>query len=133
MAQITQTSSVAGGDITQTITYLEKQWATAAKAGESAKIAPLLADVFVEMDSDGTIRRKSAVLDRTKAEKWRVFEISDIKVVVFGNMAIATGAWRGQGTSPDGKPIDAHEHWLDTWHLNGKWQCLASASAPSKA
>lgn len=132
MPQINQTSSVTGGTITERITSLEQQWASAAKAGEAARVAPLLADVFAEMDSDGTVRNKSQVLERMKGEKWQVFEISDIKVAVHGNVAIATGSWRGQGTSADGKPIDAHERWMDTWHQNGKWQCLASASAPAK-
>jgi ketosteroid isomerase-like protein len=131
MPQSTQSHNF-GGNITEMITYLEQEWAMAAKASDSAKVAPLLSDVFVGMDSDGSFRKKSELLDRTKAEKWQVFEISDIKVVVNGGMAIATGAWHGQGTSSDGKPIDQHEHWLDTWHKNGKWQCIASASAPAK-
>jgi len=132
MPQMKQTSSWAGGDIAATITKLEQQWASAAKVNDATKIAPLLAEVFVEMDSDGTIRRKSDTLDRINMAKWQVYEISDIKIVLQGNMAIATGTWRGQGTLGDGKAVDAHEHWLDTWHKNGKWQCIDSASAPVK-
>ena len=119
--------------ITETVTRLEQQWTAAAKASDSTKVAPLLAEVFVELDSDGSIYNKSQALDRTKAAKWQVNEIGDIHVVVYGGMAMVTGTWRGQGTSADGKSIDAHERWLDTWHLNGKWQCVASASAPVKA
>lgn len=132
MPQHPQPGSWAGGDITEAIIRLEQQWASAAKAGDPAKVATLLADVFIEMDSDGTIRRKADTLDRIKSAKWQVFEISDIKVVLQGNMAIAAGAWRGQGTVANGAALDAHEHWLDTWHKNGKWQCIASASAPVK-
>ena len=132
MPQHPQPGSWAGGDISEEIIRLEQQWASAAKAGDPGKIAPLLAEVFVAMDSDGTIRRKADALDRIKSAKWRLFEISDIKVVLQGNMAIASGAWRGQGTAANGAAIDAHEHWLDTWHKNGKWQCIASASAPVK-
>jgi ketosteroid isomerase-like protein len=131
MPQSTQPHNF-GGNIAETISYLEQEWATAAKAGDSTKVAQLLSDVFIEMDSDGSLRKKTELLDRTKADKWQVFEISDVSVVVNGSIAIATGAWRGKGTSADGKPIDAHEHWMDTWHKNGKWQCLASASAPVK-
>jgi len=133
MQRTTQTSSWAGEDIASAVTRLEKQWAAAAKANDSAKIAPLLAEVFVDMDSDGTIHRKSQVLDRVKAEKWETFELSDIKVVVTGNIAIVNGVWHGKGTLADGKAVDAHERWLDTWHKNGKWQCMASASAPIQA
>jgi len=132
MAQMSRTPSWAEGDIAQTITQLEEQWASAAKTNNPAKVAPLLSEVFVGMDADGSMHNKSESLARIKSDKWDVNEVSDIKVVVHGNMAIATGAWRGKGTLADGKTVDAHEHWLDTWLKNGKWHCIASASAPAK-
>jgi len=135
MPQNTQSAhnnSWASGDIAETITHLEQQWAEAAKSNDAAKVAALLGEVFVEMDSDGSILLRKEVLDRIKGAQWEVNEVSDVKVVVYGNMAIATGAWRGKGTS-NGKAVDAHEHWLDTWHKNGKWQCIASASTSVKA
>lgn len=133
MAQGSHPRSPAGGDIAETITLMEQQWAAAAKASDSAKVAPMLSEVFVEMDSDGSLYSKSQVLDRIKSDKWQVNEISDIKITVHGGMAIATGEWRGKGSSADGKTVDAHERWLDTWLKNGKWHCIASASTPIKA
>ncbi len=130
MPQTTQTRSNTGWNIPENITHLEQQWASAAMENNASKAAALLADAFVEMDADGTIYNKLQVLDRIKADKWQVNEVSDIKVVVNGNMAIATGVRRGKGTLASGKAIDARERWLDTWHKNGKWQCLASASTP---
>lgn len=133
MAQTSHTKSPAGVDIADTISHYEQEWASAARSNDPAPVALLLSDVFVEMDADGSMRNKSDVLDRIKNDKWEVNEVSDIKVVVHGNMAIAMGAWRGKGTTAEGRTIDAHEHWLDTWLKNGKWQCVASASAPLKA
>ncbi len=124
--------SYVGGDFAKQVTDLEEQWAQAAKTNDSAKVAALLSDVFVEMDADGSLRDKSEALDRIKGDKWQVNEISDIKVTVNGYLAIATGAWQGKGTSADGKTVDAHERWLDTWVKDVKWQCVASASAPAK-
>ncbi len=131
MAQI-KTRSFSSGDIAQTITQLEEQWAAAEKANDPAKIALLLADLFVGMDADGSVQSKSSLLARTKSDKWEINEVSDVKVIVHGGMAIATGAWHGKGTA-DGKTVDQHEHWLDTWLRNGKWACVASASTPVKA
>jgi ketosteroid isomerase-like protein len=130
MPQISHPRSPAGGDITETVTQMEEQWISAAKANDATKVALLLSEVFVEMDSNGSLHNKSQTLDRIKSAKWQVNEISDIKVTVHGGMAIATGTWRGKGTLADGKAVDAHERWLDTWLKNGKWQCIASASAP---
>jgi ketosteroid isomerase-like protein len=111
---------------------LEEQWAAAAQANDPAKVALLLADAFVGMDADGTAQSKSSTLARTKSDKWEINQVSEVKVTVHGTMAIASGAWRGKGTLANGKAIDAHERWLDTWLRNGKWQCVASASAPVK-
>jgi len=132
MAQA-RTAATGEGAIIDMITEFEQEWAAAAKANDPDKVAQLLSDVFIGMDADGSIHRKSDSLARIKSDKWEINEVSDIKVIVYGNTAIAMGAWRGKGTMADGKTVDAHEHWLDTWHKNGKWECLASASAPAKA
>jgi len=122
------------GGVDKAIAGLEQQWTMAGKMSNADGVAPLLADNFVSMDSDGSMRSKSQTLDMIKKSKWETNEISDVKVTTHGNTAIATGAWRGKGMGADGKPVDAHERWVDTWMkmANGKWQCIASASAPAK-
>jgi ketosteroid isomerase-like protein len=130
-AQSTQGSSV-GSDIVQKIKHYEQEWSAAAKNSDSDAAAPLLSEVFVEMDADGSLHDKSEILAKIKADKWEINEVSDAQVVVRGNTAIATGAWHGKGTTADGKAVDDHERWVDTWNQNGKWQCIASASTPAK-
>ena len=132
MAQM-KTKGFSSGDIASTITQLEEQWAAAEKANDPAKIALLLAEAFVGMDADGSTQSKSTIVARAKSDKWEINEVSGVKVVVHGGMAIATGAWHGKGTMADGKMVDQHERWLDTWLRNGKWACVASASTPVKA
>jgi ketosteroid isomerase-like protein len=131
MAQTTA-RSFSSDDIASTITQLEEQWAAAEKANDPAKIALLLAEAFVGMDADGSMQSKSTIVARAKNNKWEINEVSGVKVVVHGTMAIATGAWHGKGTV-DGKMVDQHERWLDTWLRNGKWACVASASTPVTA
>lgn len=74
------------------------------------------------------------MLDNIKKSKWQINEISDVEVTVTGNTAIATGAGRGKGTDQDGKSIDVHERWVDTWTKmsDGQWHYIASASARLK-
>ncbi len=123
-----------GGGVEKAIAGMEHQWAAAGKMSNADAVAPLLADKFFNLNSDGTTQNKTQYLAMIKGAKWSSNEISDVKVTAFGNTAIATGAWEGKGTSADGKPIDAREHWVDTWMKmpDGKWQCIASASAPMK-
>ena len=119
--------------VEKAIAGLEQQWAADGKMSNADGIAPLLADNFMSMNSDGTMQAKAPYLATIKGAKWEISQISDVKVTAFGNTAIATGAWQGKGTA-DGKAVDSHERWMDTWMKmpNGKWQCVASASAPSK-
>ena len=123
----------AGGGVAQAITQMEQQWASNSKAGNVDAVAANLADNFVELDSDGSLYTKMQAVDRMKTSKWQTNEVSNIKVTVHGNTAIATGSWQGKGTS-NGKQIDQKENWIDTWMkmANGKWQCVASASAMTK-
>jgi ketosteroid isomerase-like protein len=120
--------------VEKAITVLEQQWVAGAKAGNMDAVAPLLADGIVNTDSDGAVQDKAQTLARLKAAKWETNEVSDVKVAVYGNTAIATGNWAGKGTDGNGKTIDAHERFTDTWVKmpNGKWQCVASQSAPMK-
>ena len=122
------------GSVAQSLIDMENQWAKASKAGNADALAPMLAEDFVALDSDGSMRTKSEALARTKKAKWTTNEIGDLKVIVHGDAAVVTGSWTGKGTDGGGKAIDAKERWADTWvkTSNGKWQCVVSASAPMK-
>jgi uncharacterized protein (TIGR02246 family) len=127
-------SGNASGSVAQALTDMETQWAKASKAGNGDALAPMLAEDFVQVDSDGSLRGKSEIIARMKKSKWTTNELSDMKVMVHGDSAVVTGTWTGNGTNGDGKTINAKERWADTWikTANGKWQCVASASAPMK-
>jgi ketosteroid isomerase-like protein len=130
-AQAQMGDKMAG--VEKAVANLEQQWTSDAKASNADAVSALLADNFTNMDSDGTMHNKTETLARIKGSKWETNQISDVKVTVIGNTAIATGAWQGKGTSA-GKPVDARERWVDTWMKmpNGKWQCVASGNAPAK-
>jgi len=134
MAIQAQMSDKMGGGVEKAIAGMEQQWTVAGRMSNPDGVAPLLADNFTNLMSDGTMTNKAQTLAQIKGSKWEINEISDVNVTAFGNTAIATGAWRGKGTDPKGKAIDAHERWVDTWMKmpNGKWQCIASAGAPVK-
>ena len=113
---------------------MEQVWADAQKAGDAANVAPLLADNFVNTDVDGNRSGKSELLSNLKGGKWEQNDISDVKVSVYGDTAIATGAWAGKGVDGDGTKVDRRERWTDTWveMKDGKWQCVASQQTAVK-
>ena len=120
--------SAANDDIQKVITGLEFKWAEAQKMGNAAAVAPMLADSFINTDADGETYGKEKLLSNLKGGQWELNGISDVKVTVYADTAIATGAWRGKGTDGDGTKIDRGERWTDAWVKmpGGKWQCVAS-------
>jgi ketosteroid isomerase-like protein len=118
----------ASGTTEKAVAALEDQWMQSQKTNNPDLVAPLLADKFVDTNSDGKVHNKTESLAVAKATKYSSVEYEDVKVTVFGDTAIATGGFKGQGTDESGKPFNSHSRWTDTWVKmpNGKWQCVAS-------
>jgi ketosteroid isomerase-like protein len=133
MTAVEQAYKGSKASVSQELIALENKWTEEAKKGNADGVAPLLWADYIATDADSSVHNKADSLARIKTAKWEINEISDLKVVAFGNAAVVTGAWRGKGTE-GGKSIDAHERWTDTWVKmpSGKWQCVASHSSPMK-
>ncbi len=116
------------GAIEKAVAALENQWMQSQKTNNPDLVAPLLADRFSNTSSDGKVSNKTESLASAKATKYSSVEYEDVKVTVFGDTAIATGGFKGQGTDESGKPFNSHSRWTDTWVKmpDGKWQCVAS-------
>jgi ketosteroid isomerase-like protein len=114
--------------VAMAIADLENKWAAAQRVGDVSTLEPLLAQGFVNTDVSGKTSGKADLLSSVQPGQWEENGISNVKVIVYGNTAIATGAWVGKGVEADGTRIDRHERWTDTWIKmpNGKWQCVAS-------
>jgi ketosteroid isomerase-like protein len=116
------------------IVALENKWLQSQKTNNPDLVAPLLAEKFVSTGSDGKVSSKTQMLATAKATKYTSAEYEDVKVTVFGEVAIATGGFKGKGTDATGKPMDLNERWTDTWAKmpNGQWQCIATQSSAKK-
>jgi ketosteroid isomerase-like protein len=122
------------GATEKAVAALEQQWLQSQKTNNPDLVAPLLADKFVNTGSDGKVTGKAEALATAKATKYDSAEYEDVKVMVFGNTAIATGSFKAKGTDESGKPLDIHERFTDTWVKmpSGQWQCVASHGSPVK-
>ena len=115
---------------------LEQQWLKSQRTNNTDLLVPLLAEGFTNTSSDGKVTNRVQDIAEAKATKYTSVDYLDVKVMVFGDgdTAIAIGGFRGKGTDPAGKPIDATERFTDTWVKmpGGKWQCVASHQSPVK-
>jgi len=112
------------------ISALEESWAAAQKANDASAIASLLADNYIEVLPDGSLMNKSQVLDDAKKSKYETIELSDLKVISFGDTAVVVGTFDAKHSDKDGKPLQDHERYVDTWRKmpGGKWQCIAEGN-----
>jgi len=113
---------------------LEQQWLKSQQTNNVELVEPLLADGFTNTSSEGKVTNRAEAIAEAKATKYTSADYIDLKVMVFGDTAIAIGNFRGKGTDPSGKPLDQNERFTDTWTkmANGKWQCVASHQSPAK-
>ena len=109
---------------------LEQSWAAAQKANDPSTISLLLADDYIEVLPDGSLMNKSQVLDDATTSKYETIELSDLKVINFGDTAIVVGTFDAKHSDKDGKPLQDHERYVDTWRKmpGGKWQCIAEGN-----
>ena len=126
--------AVLASDPANEVAALEHNWAEAQKAGDAAPVAEMLADNFMNTDVDGHTYGRDKVLSNMKGGHWEENKISDVKVSVYGNAAVASGSWVGKGVEGDGAKIDRQERWTEPWIKmpNGKWQCVASHQSAVK-
>ena len=110
------------------VAALEQKWLDSQKTNNPDMIAPALSDKFVNTASDGKVTSKTESLASAKATKYESVAYDDLKVTAFGGAAVATGDFKAKGTDPDGKPLDVHERFTDTWVKGpkGQWECVAS-------
>ena len=122
------------GDTEKAVARREGQWLQSQKSNNAELLVPLLADRFVNTNTDGKVTNKAETLARAKATKWTSAEYENLQVTVFGDAAIAAGLFVGKGTDARGMPMDDHERFTDTWvkMSDGKWQCVASHGSEVK-
>ena len=125
-----QSGERTGNTVESELAALEHSWAAAQKANDPSAIAPLLADGYIEVLPDGSLMNKSQVLDDAKKSKYQTIELSDLKITTFGDTAIVIGTFDAKHFDKDGKPLQDHERYVDTWRKmpGGKWQCIAEGN-----
>jgi len=106
----------------------EQEWADAVKTQDAGKIDRIQADEFVFTDPAGRTWTKTRGLDSIKAGDLVIdsFELTDVQVKIYGNMAAVTFAitWNGNFRGND---ISGLQRMTDVWiKRDSRWQCVAS-------
>ena len=106
-----------------TLAQIEQVWLRAAEQNDKAALGCILADEFEEADFDGSLIDRSAMLATGSKPSTVHFELSDLRVHVYGNSAYVRGV--GGTRSDDGK-FHAKNRFTDIFvYRDGRWQCVA--------
>jgi len=113
------------------IMTLEQEWGKADVAQDPAWFERYLADSYVGVDPlTGQEGTKAAYLAdvRAKNSTYESSTASDMKVQVFGDVAVFTGVATNVKATYKGQDRSGKFRWIDTWvRHGGAWQCVASA------
>jgi ketosteroid isomerase-like protein len=120
--------------IEKAVAALEEKWLQAINTNSPDLLAPLLADKFVSTSPEGKVTGKAEMLVDVKTFEKNSGANSEMKVIVYGDTAIAIGILKAKTKDPSGKIVDLNLQWTDTWVKmpSGKWQCVASHGSPIK-
>jgi len=126
---LAQYGSPGGGDEGR-ILSLENAKTQAEEHKDTKTLDDLFASTMVYTDDDGTFMTKAEFLKGVASPGNHPDQIVIEAATVhsYGDVAVATGAYREKGTL-NGKSYQHHGRFTDTWiSQNGVWQCVASQS-----
>ncbi len=116
------------------IVNAEQQWAAAVASGDTKVVDGILADDYLGVAPDGTLRTKQQELDgiRTAPESVVSNHANEVKVRFYGDTAIAQGSETWELKS--GEPRRGRYVWTDTWlRRNHQWQVVAAEDLTAPA
>ncbi len=115
------------------IIALEKAWNQAYKFRDKKALTAILHDSVILINDDGTLQSRAAFLagvDAAPSSDQQQAEPESISVLVFGDVAIATGVFR-RITIKNGRSFLERERFVDTWVSRGdSWFCIAASATP---
>jgi ketosteroid isomerase-like protein len=125
-----QTGKAAGyAEAERAVTKLEQEWFSIQQANDWAKLAKIIADDFVLVESDGSLGNRDSMLKGYKEEAPRVVSLKMQVLVahaVAPNAVIASGLDDIALKDANGVVTHRYERFIDTWILrDGRWQCVA--------
>jgi len=124
--------AAASGGTEALLMKMERDATAALLKKDVAGFAGIFAEDAVLVGPDGAAQTKAQLLADVKsgALALQSSEISDLKVKVYGESAVASYTTTDKGTYK-GRDISGKYRWTDTFvHRGGKWQIVASQGTP---
>ena len=117
----------------QALITVEQQWSQAVIDRDAAALNRFYADDYIFTNEDGVASNKTKEIANITTGVFRLnaYKFSDLKVQVYGNVAVVTGQNTITGTWEDiNKDITGPYRFTDVFvNRGGRWQAVASQSS----
>ena len=117
----------------QALITLENDWSQTVVKRDAVALDRFYADEYLSTSEDGVASSKAKEIANIKSGAFRLssFKFSDVKVHLYGDVAVVTGQNTIKGTWEDiNKDISGPYRFTDVFvKRNGRWQCVASQSS----
>jgi ketosteroid isomerase-like protein len=116
----------------QELITLENAWKHAVVKRDTAALQRLYADEYVSTDQEGSVWTKAQdiAIDTKGTSRLASYKLDNMKVRLFGDMAIVTGRNTSKGTLL-GTAASAEYRFTDVFiKRDGRWQCLSTQATP---
>ena len=113
---------------------LERMWNEAQVNRDSAAIATMIGDKFINTEFDGEVSNRGKFLSDFSDPKFKpsLMNIENVQVDMYASTAVVTGDYHTKGMYGS-KPYEHFGRFTDTWvYQDGKWLCVASHSSLKK-
>lgn len=119
-------------DATVEVLAVERAWTEAHRQGDFAALAQIMADDYLRIETDGSVRGKATVLATYQPEQrhWEYAQGDEYDVRVYGDTAVVVGRWTARGVN-NGEAFDYAARFLTVYVKRGRrWQMVAEQSTP---
>jgi ketosteroid isomerase-like protein len=115
------------GLLVREVKELKRQYDVAQMANDGAWFERMLAEDYVFIGADGSVTTKADFVRdmQTKDLVWKSVAVKDMKIRVYGDTAVVTGRFFGQGQYK-GTPLDERQRFTSLWiKRSGRWQGIS--------
>jgi ketosteroid isomerase-like protein len=113
---------------------IEEKWDVANLKGDVSTLDSIFGDKFISTSAEGKVQTKAEMLAelKTGAVKYQTSKVSDMKVILHGDVAVVSGKWTAKFVEK-GKNVDVVDRFTDVYmRQNGQWRAIASHGSPIK-
>src|SRR6266478_4746039 len=126
-----QTPKAVSSGETAKLVALERMWNQAQVIRDSAAVASMIGDKFINTEWDGEVSNRGKFLADFADPKFApsLMNIDGLEVEMYATTAVVTGNYHTKGLYAS-KPYEHFGRFTDTWVFQeSKWLCVASHSS----